>query len=120
MAGINPIAVGILTGGISGAAMGFVVGGPVGAAVGGIGGATVGGISGSEAQRQEIAQKKAIKDETSNRINNQNRLAEEAYKKRKQAQGLGDMNSTAPTGGIASQTGAILTSPTGENTNILG
>lgn len=120
--GINPIAMGILTGSVTGAAMGFMTTGtPMGAVVGAGIGATMGGIQGSETQKKDLAIRKAGNDQYAAGVANQNALMNQEYQKKLQARGIGDMSGgSAPAGGIASQSGAALTTPTGSTTNILG
>lgn len=119
--GINPIAMGILTGSVSGAAMGFMAGGVPGAIIGAGVGATMGGIQGSETQKKDLAIRKAGNDQYAAGVANQNALMNQEYQKKLQARGIGDMSGgSAPAGGIASQSGAALTTPTGSTTNILG
>jgi len=123
MAGMNPVASGILTGGASGAATGAMIGSAAGgvgalpgAAIGFVAGAIMGGAAGSEKQKADMAAKKAAENQYETGIANQNALTEDNYNKKRNAKGL----EAAVNGEAASQTGAVLTSPTGNTTNILG
>jgi phage tail tape-measure protein len=120
MSSLSPTASGILMGSISGAAMGALAGAPAGgvgavpgAIIGAVAGAATGYLGAEEARKKQRAAQQAITDQKAAGIQNENALVAEAYNKRKSAaQGLGQVP-----GNIASQTGAVLTSPTGESQN---
>lgn len=119
--GFNPVASGILIGSITGAATGFLMGGPAGAAVGGIAGGISGGASAEEGEKKRRAGEQAQKQAMINGVKNQNALVEDQYNKKKQASGLMGAPGSSASGLGASQTGAVLTSVTGnEQVNLLG
>lgn len=107
-------AVGVLTGAITGAGMGFMYGNAPGAVVGAVAGATTGYLGAEESRKKEWAMKQAQRDQAAAGIANENALVKEAYNKRKNAMGLGDVP-----GNAAGNTGGILTSVTGTDQNNL-
>lgn len=106
---LNPVAIGILTGGLLGGA-GL---GPLGSVIGG----GIGAMYDSNQGKMRDAQRNMRKLQGEG-IANQNAVVEENYNKRKSAFGIGE-KSTSPMGNAASQTGAILNSPSSGN-SILG
>lgn len=63
------------------------------------------------ADSQAFAQRRAMKEAREDAISNRNALVEQQFNKRRQARGLGQ--GAAQTGGLASQSGSVLTSVTG-------
>lgn len=117
MSGLSPVAAGILMGSISGAAMGFMTTGtPMGAAAGAVIGGVSGGLQADKAEDDRIEGIKNQKRAAAAGVKNQNALVENEYRKSKNAAGL----DTSGTGnGIPPQSGAVLESVTGGNTNTL-
>ena len=72
-----------------------------------------------QSQQQAKAARRAAFNQKKAGIENQNRIVEEGFQKRQQAIGLGGKNRRV-LGDLASQSGAALTSVTGESNSILG
>lgn len=76
--------------------------------------AVTAGVGMYQANQQAIAQRRAQRKAEEQALENQNKLVEEEFGKRKQALGLGQRGSAAG-GLVASQTGGVLTSVTDGN-----
>ena len=109
MFGLNPVATGLLLGRIAGPG-GMLIGAGIGALYDNAQGAKRDAISAANTLRKDG-------------VRNANALVEDAYSKKRNAKGLGEAISTpsamGATGMGASQTGAILTSTTGNQNSLI-
>lgn len=69
-----------------------------------------------QSSQQQQAMQDAEVSERRNMTENQNAMVEEGFRKKRQARGLGD---GGPSGNLASQSGAALTSVTGQAASII-
>lgn len=107
MFGLNPVATGILLGGITAGPMGMALGGGIGAMY-------------DSAQGQQRDAEGARRDLQREGIKNQNAIVADQFNKRKSAFGIGEGAQKSPMGNAASQSGSVLTSTTSASSTILG